>query len=72
MQTWEVRYVLLLWLAVLVLVPFDLSRMDGDQVGVNGHTPKMIDRLYDVAKLYIGVKDTCRDAAALLMTRLPW
>ena len=26
--TWETRYVLLLWLSILVLIPFDLSRVD--------------------------------------------
>lgn len=27
-QTWETRYVLLLWLSILVIVPFDLSTID--------------------------------------------
>uniref|UniRef100_A0A8C6VSP8 Tubulin-specific chaperone D n=1 Tax=Nothobranchius furzeri TaxID=105023 RepID=A0A8C6VSP8_NOTFU len=29
LQTWETRYMLLLWLSMTCLIPFDLSRLDG-------------------------------------------
>lgn len=70
-QTWETRYVLLLWLSILVMVPFDLCRMDGHQgttpTDMQGH--KMVDRIFDLAKIYVGVNDKCRDAAALLLAK---
>ena len=53
------------------MVPFDLSRMDGSQVATptDVHSVRMVDRIYDIAKVYIGVRDKCRDAASLLMAR---
>lgn len=53
-----------MWLSFLLMIPFDLSRMDG-----SGCTHKTVDRVFEVAKLYIGVSDKCRDSAALLLAR---
>ena len=62
---------LLLWLSILVMIPFDLCRMDGSQVTTptSGKSLKIVDRIFDIGKVYIGVQDKCRDAAALLMAR---
>lgn len=62
---------LLLWLSILVMIPFDLCRMDGGQgtTSSNEQGHKTVDRIFDVAKVYIGVKDKCRDAAALLLAK---
>lgn len=31
-QTWETRYILLLWLAIVCIIPFDLKKLDGASV----------------------------------------
>ena len=46
------------------MIPFDLSRMDGSGCGY-----KTVDRVFEVAKLYIGVNDKCQDGAAILLAR---
>ena len=67
-QTWETRYLLLLWLSIIVIIPFDLSRMDGV---VHPGTPRqrIVDRILEVGKLYLSVADKSRDAAALLLAK---
>lgn len=52
-QTWETRYMLLLWLSMICLIPFDLARFDGN-ISEEGHTrvPTM-DRILTVAKVSI-------------------
>ncbi len=73
-QTWETRYILLLWLYVISMIPFDLTRLDGS----TGHThsttsdhthSRTIDRLIDTCKIYLAVTDKSRDAAVLLCAR---
>lgn len=66
MQTWETRYILLLWLTFLLLIPFDLRRMDGTSPGSGNGT---IDRVFDVARLYVGISGKCQDGAAVLLAR---
>ena len=63
LQTWETRYVLLLWLYVISMIPFDLSKMDGS------FEFRIIDRLMEISKIYLGVTDKSRDAAVLLCAR---
>lgn len=60
---------LLLWLSILVMMPFDLCRMDGhrEATDVKGH--KTVDRIFALAKVYLGVQDKCRDAACLLLAK---
>lgn len=65
---WETRYILLLWLSFLLMIPFDLSRMDG--IGASTSSDQsIVDRVYDIARLYLSVNDKCRDAAALLIAK---
>ncbi|XP_006635580.2 tubulin-specific chaperone D [Lepisosteus oculatus] len=69
-ETWETRYMLLLWLSMTCLIPFDLSRLDGHlarEPGL-GRVPVM-DRILAVAKLYLTVSDKGRDAAAVLVSK---
>ena len=75
-QTWETRYVLLLWLSIISMIPFDLTRMDGALVGVDGVSvdgdisqQRTIDRIVDIAKMYLHVTDKSRDAAAMLLAK---
>lgn len=69
-ETWETRYMLLLWLSVTCLIPFDFSRLDGNLLTQPGQTRMSImDRILQIAESYLIVSDKARDAAAVLMSR---
>uniref|UniRef100_A0A8C3SZE1 Tubulin-specific chaperone D n=1 Tax=Chelydra serpentina TaxID=8475 RepID=A0A8C3SZE1_CHESE len=69
-ETWETRYMLLLWLSMTCLIPFDLARLDGNILSEEGRTRMPImDRILKVAKSYLVVSDKSRDAAAVLVSR---
>lgn len=69
-ETWETRYMLLLWLSMTCLIPFDLFRLDGHlgSDNVPGRESTM-DRILAVAKSYLVVSDTPRDAASVLVSK---
>uniref|UniRef100_A0A4W6G114 Tubulin-specific chaperone D n=1 Tax=Lates calcarifer TaxID=8187 RepID=A0A4W6G114_LATCA len=54
-ETWETRYMLLLWLSMTCLIPFDLSRLDGhlESEGGKAREPTM-DRILAIAKKRLG------------------
>jgi len=60
--TWETRYILLLWLSIIVLIPFDMARFDG------GDKAPLVDRILSSCKRYLSSRDKCRDAAARLVS----
>jgi hypothetical protein len=64
-ETWETRYVLLLWLSILVMVPFGLNTVDSATSGSN-----LIERIIEVCKQCLGEAAKTRDAAAYLLARL--
>lgn len=69
-ETWETRYILLLWLSMTCLIPFDLSRLDGHlstDPGINRES--VMDRIMSVAKSFLKVSDKSRDAAAVLVAK---
>ncbi|XP_075941982.1 tubulin-specific chaperone D isoform X1 [Anarhichas minor] len=69
-ETWETRYMLLLWLSMTCLIPFDLYRLDG-HLGSDGgkvREPTM-DRILAIAKSYLLVSDSPRDAASVLVSK---
>jgi hypothetical protein len=69
-ETWETRYVLLLWLSLLAMVPFDMARFDGSSTGnVSERRVSVVDRILELAKKYVKVSDKPRDAAALLLAK---
>lgn len=37
-ETWRSRFVLLLWLSIVVIIPFHMSRLDGFAPGQQGYT----------------------------------
>ncbi|KFO76294.1 Tubulin-specific chaperone D, partial [Cuculus canorus] len=69
-ESWETRYMLLLWLSMICLIPFDLARFDGNISSEEGHArmPTM-DRILQIAKCYLIVSDKARDAAAVLVSK---
>ncbi|KAM4664656.1 tubulin-specific chaperone D [Discoglossus pictus] len=69
-ETWESRYMLLLWLSMACLIPFDLSRLDGNICSDAGLTRRStMDHILDIAKSYLVVSDKARDAAAVLVSK---
>ena len=59
--TWETRYILLMWLSMIVLIPFDMSRFD------DGTKAPIMERIMSCCKRYLSARDKCRDAAARLV-----
>ncbi|KAJ8384710.1 hypothetical protein AAFF_G00199160 [Aldrovandia affinis] len=69
-ETWETRYMLLLWLSMTCLIPFDLSRLDGHLTSEPGLAREPImDRILAVAKSYLTVSDKSRDATSMLVSK---
>lgn len=69
-ETWETKYMLFLWLSIVAMIPFDMSRLDS-HVNVEGRNEKKptMDRILDVGKDYLDVVDKSRDAAAYMLSR---
>ena len=61
-KTWETRYILLLWLSIIVLIPFNMSRFD------SGEQAPLAERLLSLCKRYLAARDKCREAAATLVS----
>ncbi|XP_072259692.1 tubulin-specific chaperone D [Pyxicephalus adspersus] len=69
-ETWETRYMLLLWLSMACLIPFDLSRLDGNLSTEEGQKRQStMDAILEVAKSYLVVSDKARDGAAVLVSK---
>ncbi|KAL0993545.1 hypothetical protein UPYG_G00109500 [Umbra pygmaea] len=69
-ETWMTRYMLLLWLSMTCLIPFDLARLDGHLTSDPSQTREPImDRILSVAKSYLMVSDKSRDAASVLVSK---
>ncbi|GFR29007.1 tubulin-specific chaperone D [Trichonephila clavata] len=63
--TWEARYMLLLWMSIIVMIPFHMHRLD-DTTDNKSEKKPIMERIIDVIKLYLSVSDKARDAAAFL------
>ncbi|XP_077590040.1 tubulin-specific chaperone D isoform X2 [Stigmatopora nigra] len=69
-ETWSSRYILLLWLSMTCLTPFDLSRLDGNLQSEDGRVREPImERILAIAKSYLAVSDRCRFASAVLVSK---
>ncbi|KAF0887111.1 TBCD protein, partial [Crocuta crocuta] len=69
-ETWETRYMLLLWLSMTCLIPFDFSRLDGNLLTQPGQMRmSTMDRILQIAETYLVVSDKARDAAAILVSK---
>lgn len=67
-ETWETRYMLLLWLSMICLIPFDMTRFDVPGAGEN--TQSVTCRILDFGKLYLTMSsDSCQEAAVLLLSK---
>lgn len=64
-ETWETRYVLLVWLSIISKIPFPLSRLETSENIDPEQT--IIVRILKVCKLYCLSKDACAVAAVFLI-----
>jgi hypothetical protein len=62
-STWELRYVLLLWLSLVCMIPFDLSKFDRQEMPV-------ADQIEAVGRRFLGASGKERDAAAVMLGKL--
>ncbi|KAF8158379.1 TBCD protein [Crassisporium funariophilum] len=65
LSQWALRYVVLLWLYLICMIPFDLAQFDETENA--GRTAAAIEK---VAKSYLGKAGLEREGAALLLSRL--
>lgn len=79
--SWEERYVMLLWLSHLLLVPFDLASLSSDKtsslidvdtqgLSVNHDAPAIAKRLLSVTFRFLDVASKEREMATLIFVRL--
>lgn len=66
---WETRYMLLLWLSILVLNPFEMARFDGHIASSSHIVVTKMDRIFDLCKLNTNRSDTCSMVAAFLTAK---
>ena len=64
-EQWALRYVILLWLYIICIIPFDLAQFDDPTQ--SGHTARS---LQELAKRYLNNAGLEREGAALLLSRL--
>ncbi|KAJ3414764.1 hypothetical protein HDV05_006103 [Chytridiales sp. JEL 0842] len=67
---WETRYILLVWLSLIVMIPFDLISIDSSAMDPTGTTKGLIQSIIDTAKNYLAFSGKEHEAAAILLTRL--
>ncbi|KAK2172898.1 hypothetical protein NP493_921g01087 [Ridgeia piscesae] len=69
-EHWETRYVLLLWLSIVCMIPFDMTRFDGHVKTDTGDGRKTVtQRIIDTGMQYLCVCDKSRDAAAYMLSK---
>ncbi|XP_043260310.1 tubulin-specific chaperone D [Colletes gigas] len=63
-ETWETRYVLLIWLSIISKIPFPLSRLEITDVNSE---QSIVVRILKICKLFCLSKDACAVAAVFLI-----
>jgi tubulin-specific chaperone D len=67
LEKWHTRYVLLLWLSILVMVPFGLETIDSQDCDTG---LGLIDRILSICKFCLNESAKTRDAAAYLLAKM--
>ncbi|XP_055684978.1 tubulin-specific chaperone D [Lutzomyia longipalpis] len=71
-ENWESRYVLLLWLSILVLNPFHMSRLDAyspEGGPTSGQRGSKMERIYRLCQVNCDSNDSCSEVAAFLSAK---
>lgn len=66
LDTWETRYVLLIWLSIISKIPFPLSRLETSDDVEPSQT--ILGRILNVCKMYCVVSGACPKAAVFLIS----
>ena len=65
-EEWWISYVLILWLSIIVLVPFDLQTIDSKKTSHD----ILVKRIINICKNYISNSGKIREATAVLLAKL--
>lgn len=68
-DNWETRYILLLWLSILVLNPFQMSRLDAFTETASDGALTKAERIFRVCTTNTNRNDTCAKVAAFLASK---
>lgn len=77
-DNWETRYMLLLWLSILILNPFHMARLDGftpmsknNENDLNHTSCELtkMERIYNLCEKNVNANDTCAQMAAYLASK---
>ena len=66
-STWEIPYILVLWLSIIVLVPFDLTTIDSGQ---QKNQEILVKRIMNIGRQYTEHSGKLRDGSAILLSKL--
>ncbi|CAI2185044.1 20232_t:CDS:10 [Funneliformis geosporum] len=69
-EIWETRYVLLIWLSLICIIPFDLKTVDSRVNGGESNKFPLVDHMIGLSKFYLKATGKERDGAAVLLSRL--
>lgn len=65
--SWETRYILLLWLSLVCMLPFALHLLDGSAAPSSSTRPTS--KIESIGKRYLGSSSKERDGAVALLAR---
>ncbi|GJJ74654.1 tubulin-specific chaperone D [Entomortierella parvispora] len=68
-RPWETRYMLMLWLSLMCMIPFDLRSIDSEATKTSERIP-LVDSMIETGKSYLDRAGKDRDGSALLLARL--
>uniref|UniRef100_T1JFE7 Tubulin-specific chaperone D n=1 Tax=Strigamia maritima TaxID=126957 RepID=T1JFE7_STRMM len=67
---WETQYILLLWLSIIIIIPFHLSRLDSMPIGDGYQKKPLAERVMAEGLKYLSVgSETLQNAAAYLICK---
>ncbi|KAK5823035.1 tubulin folding cofactor D C terminal-domain-containing protein [Linnemannia elongata] len=68
-RAWETRYILLIWLSLMCMIPFDLKTIDSQATKDSDRIP-LVDQMIESGKTYLHCAGKDRDGASLFLARL--
>jgi|JI61114C2RNA_FD_contig_91_1055450_length_1125_multi_2_in_0_out_0_2 hypothetical protein len=71
---WESKYMILLWLSVIILMPFDLATIDSNYIEITNDQGEkvhgMIETLLETSKFYLKSSTKMREAASFFLSKM--
>lgn len=67
---WQARYILLLWLSLICMAPFDMRTFDQSCVNSSVGRVEIVDTILSTAESFLGASSKERESAGLLIARL--